>query len=242
MWLGFWAVLVVPSPTFGGERATARLTRLRRWRSLGLDVALVRLPTGGSDDPLRGYLRDPLLASAWIERAVFELRRVAGWLRESGAPSVGVLGFGWGASVASMLQTFDDRLAGAVLVAPVPRPQREAMTGLRPELAAELATAHWSEDRVCELLEPWSPLGLPPTLPGEKVLALAPSLDGRAPREDFEELRAHLDQPDWLSVRGTRARAYTLAGGAAERVENHLRRCLLGAGGRAEVPLSRFRR
>ena len=68
---------------------------------------------------------------------------------------MGVLGFGWGASVASMLQTFDDRLAGAVLVAPVPRPQREAMLGLRPELVAELASAHWSEDRVCELLEPW---------------------------------------------------------------------------------------
>lgn len=92
-----------------------------RWlhRDLGLDVVLPVLPLHGPRARGRrsgeGFLGGhPLWTNAAFGQAVWELRRLAGWLRAQGAPAVGVYGLSLGGYTAALFASVERRLACAV--------------------------------------------------------------------------------------------------------------------------------
>ncbi len=223
------ALLVLPSPRWRPDAVARYLARPSRWRSLGLDVAVMSCGTSRRDT-LRDFADRPADASAWIERTAREARAVIGWLASEGTPRVGLCGFGWGASAASWLATKLPELASLVLVAPIPEPQGVASDGL-PERPESL-----------ESFAPWMPARHDAAVSPGSAFIVAPQVDELAPPEDLRRLRDRVNPGGWVVVPGGRSRALSLAGGASERVEEHLRRTLLDAPASAEVPLSRFRR
>lgn len=91
----------------------------RLHRQLGLDVALFTLPLHGARSlgrrsgagSLDGH---PLWTNAVLGQAVWDLRRLAGFLRAEGAPAVGVFGVSFGGYVASVFASVEERLACVV--------------------------------------------------------------------------------------------------------------------------------
>jgi hypothetical protein len=239
------ALLVLSSPRWQPAALARRLARPARWRSLGLDVAVLSLATPRSDG-LTGFGEDPLLASAWLERSAFEARRLVAWLIAEGAPSVGVCGFGWGASAASLLAASAPELKSAVLVAPLPAPQRVALDAMSAARLRAWAGGRWTGGRereaLLERLRPWAPLARDSALAEAAGLLITASVDELAPPDEMAALRARWPGIVTATVSGGRSRALLLADGAASRVENHLRRTLLHAPAPTDIPLTRFRR
>ena len=96
---------------------------VRLHEHLGLDVALVTLPLHGKRAAGRrsgaGFLdAHPLATNAAFEQAVWELRRLAGWLRAQGSPALGVHGMSLGGYTAALFASIERGLACVVPLVP----------------------------------------------------------------------------------------------------------------------------
>ena len=60
----------------------------------------------------------PLVAAAALGQAVWDVRRIAGWLRAQGAPALGVHGLSLGGCVAALHASLDASLACAMPMIP----------------------------------------------------------------------------------------------------------------------------
>ena len=92
--------------------------------ALGLDVAAVVLPLHGPRSILRrsgaGFLDGhPLWTNAAFTQAIWDLRRVCGWLRAEGVPSIGVYGMSLGGYTTALFSSLEDGLACAIPMIPV---------------------------------------------------------------------------------------------------------------------------
>ncbi len=113
----------------GDPRIDLRWLRVRGWdmpevhRALDIDIAYFILPFHGARATGRrsgqGFFNQhPLLTNAAMAQAIWDLRRLIGWLRAQGAPRVGVHGISLGGYVASLLASLDDDLAVALPTIP----------------------------------------------------------------------------------------------------------------------------
>ena len=137
----------------GHPSVDARLWDVR-WlhRSLGFDVALFALPLHGPRTAGRrsgdGFLDGhPSETSAALAQSIWDLRRLAGWLQDEGAPALGVAGFGLGGFVAALFASLAPNLASVTLLAPIVSLETFAWRLLPPARRAEARAAgitdHW---------------------------------------------------------------------------------------------------
>jgi hypothetical protein len=173
-----------------------------RWlhESLGLNVAVYVMPFHGprrsgrrsGDGYLSGNFVDTLHAQA---QAVWDLRRLVGWLRRTGAPSVAVHGISLGAYTAALLAALEPRLDAVVAGIPASCFVGLARRHVPPGVAGLLARSGFPLERIEEVLRVVSPLAMPVRVPRERRFVYAGTADRLAPPEQAWDLWRHWERP-----------------------------------------------
>ncbi len=196
-----------PRPTIlclHGYRAGVHLFEELAWNArwlylkLGLDIALLTLPFHALRAP-RGRFA-PVFPSMRTGRtvegfgqAIWDARSLIRWLRERGAPHIGVAGMSLGGYTAALLSTIDANLDFVVLFIPLADLtdvafEHEALRGVKvPE---ELRDAGKNALRLVR------PLARKPLVPGERMLVVAAEADRiTATPSHAQKLAAHFNAP-----------------------------------------------
>lgn len=195
-----WVVCV---PGFRMGHPFVDLTGFRaRWlhEGLGLNVAIYVMPFHGprrtgrrsGDGYLSGNFVDTLHAQA---QAVWDLRRLVGWLRRTGAPAVSVHGISLGAYTAALLAALEPRLDAVVAGIPASCFVGLARSHVPPGIAALLARLGFPLARIEEVLRVVSPLAMPVRVPRERRFVYAGTADRLAPPEQAWDLWRHWERP-----------------------------------------------
>ena len=243
-----------PRPTlvcvhgYGGGRVAfdARLFEVLRLRErLGIDVALFVLPLHGARASGRrsgaGFIDgDPLWTNAAMGQAVWDLRRLAGWLRGQGAPVVGAMGMSLGGYTTALWASLDDRLACAVPVIPAVRFSGIVWRGFAPARARALEAAGASEQLLDEAWASHAPLRHRSAMETDRVLIVAGLADRICPPSDVRDLWNHWERPALHWFPGTHVGPIGRAG-VRTALEAHLGRTLRAPAAGDPAPLSRFR-
>lgn len=226
-----WMVCI---PGYRMGNTTVDLTGFRAgWlhEELGLNVAIPVLPfhgprrvgRRGGDGFLSGDFLDTVHAQT---QAVWDIRRLIGWLRRKGAPSVGVYGLSLGGYTAALVAALE--LGLDCVVAGIPA---SCFVGLArwnaPGLllrAAERVGFCW--DQVEELLRVVSPLAMPPRVPWQRRFLFAGVADRLAPPEQARALWVHWERPRVLWYQGSHV-SFFLEPEVREMVQDALSQCLL---------------
>jgi hypothetical protein len=190
-------------------------------RTLGFDVAAAILPLHGARSPGRrsgaGFLDGhPLFASAAVAQAVWDLRRIWGWLRAEGASEIGTIGFGLGGYIAALLASVEDGLACAVPVLPVVSLENLVWRQMPPAWRAEVRAAGLTEHVLRTAWARHSPLRMRPRVSHEARLIVGGLADRIVPPAEVEVLWEHWGRPSvhwapgshlgWIGGRAVRAR------------------------------------
>ncbi|MGI9431905.1 MAG: alpha/beta hydrolase family protein, partial [Myxococcota bacterium] len=228
-----------PKPTlvcvhgYGGGRPglDARMFEIARLRErLGIDVASFVLPLHGARAIARrsgqGFLDgDPLWTNAAMGQAVWDLRRLTGWLRGQGAPVVGAMGMSLGGYTTALWASLDDRLACAIPVIPAVRLSRIVWRGFAPERARALEAAGASESLLEQAWVTHAPLHHRSAVDPDRALVVAGLADRICPPADVRDLWEHWERPALHWFPGTHVGQVDRAG-VRGAVEAHLRRAL----------------
>ena len=211
-------------------------------RTVGVDVAQVTLPLHGVRALARrsgeGFVGGhPLWTNAALGQAVWELRRLTGWLRSQGAPAVGVLGMSLGGYTAALFASVESRLACAVPVVPVASLTDLVLRDLSDEQRLAREALGLTRAVLEDAWAPHAPLRHAPRVAPEGRLIVAGLADRICPPEQAHALWEHWDRPAIHWFPGSHL---VPLGRAAlrERLAGHLRATLRTA---STVPLSRFR-
>jgi hypothetical protein len=214
-------------------------------RRLGLDLAAVVLPFHGPRAiRLRsgvGFLdTHPLWTNAAFGQAIWELRRLAGWLRDQGAPLLGVYGISLGGYTAALFSSIESRLSCAITMVPV-----ASLTALiRRDLSEEKRLAGEALGLTEEVLEhawaPHAPLRHAPRVAKEGRLIVAGLADRICPPDQAQALFEHWERPAIHWFPGTHVLPIGRRATRA-RMEQHLRETLLTETVPDPLPLTRFR-
>jgi hypothetical protein len=213
------------------------------FRELGLDIAMVTLPLHGARASGRrsgaGFLDGhPLVTNAAFEQAIWDVRRIAGWLRSEGAPALGVYGMSLGGYTAALFASLERGLACAVPHVPAvsllgvlgaSRSPDEARARQAAGIDDALLSAAWASHE---------PLRHQPLVAPEGRLILAGVSDRICTPDQAEALWAHWEKPSIHWFEGSHLAPFGRRS-ARERLAVHLRETLQGDGAQT---LSRFRR
>ncbi len=212
---------------------------------LGLDVAAVVLPLHGPRSALRrsgaGFLDGhPLWTNAGFTQAVWDLRRLTGWLRAQGAPALGVYGMSLGGYTSALFASLEAGLACAIPMIPVASLSALVWRGMREPQRHAAEAAGLSEEAFERAWGTHAPLRMQPLVPREGRLVVAALADRIVPPEQAHALWEHWERPalhwfpgthvGWVGRRELRA-----------RIESHLRATLLPSHEAGKPALSRFR-
>lgn len=173
-----------------------------RWlhRELGLNVAIPVLPfhgprqvgRRGGDGFLTGDVLDTIHAQA---QAVWDVRRLIGWLRRAGAETIGLYGVSLGAYTSGLLASVEDDLD--CVIAGVPACDWVTLvSGHTPKSllrASERLGFPWLALR--QILRVVSPLALHSRVPRERSFVFAGTSDRLAPPEQAALLWKHWGRP-----------------------------------------------
>jgi hypothetical protein len=224
--------------------------RLRGWdlvglhRELGVDVAYVMLPFHGlrTEGPSGAGFFDahPLATAAAVAQAVWDVRRLAGWLRAQGASAVGVHGLSLGGCVAALYASLDGALAAAIPMAPAVDLAEIFWRHLPESRRREWRAAGLGAERLAEAWSLVAPLRHRPRAPHAARLLIASAADQITPPAGAIALWSHWGEPaiHWLPGAHLVWRGRV---GLSSRVRGHLRDTLLAERPPAAPPLSRFR-
>jgi pimeloyl-ACP methyl ester carboxylesterase len=169
----------------------------------GLDVALPILPLhGGRASAHRGApgfpSSDRRLTNEGFRQAIGDIRTLAAWLRERGAPHVGVMGMSLGGYIAALLATLTDTVDFVVPMIPLAsladfaREQGRLDPGQAGEEEhAAIERAHWVT----------SPLARPLKLPPRRALVIAAEHDRITPIGHARRIAAHFGA-ETMTLRG----------------------------------------
>lgn len=183
-----------PTVDFAGFRV--------RWlhKTLGLNVAIPVLPLHGprtvgrrgGDGFLTGDFLDTVHAQA---QAVWDVRRLLGWLRAQDAPALGVHGVSLGGYTTALIAALEGQLD--CVIAGIPA--ADFMRLLRahvPKLVLRAASRiGFPLERVEELLRVVSPLALRPRVPLERRFLYAGLADRLASPDHARDLWRHWGEP-----------------------------------------------
>jgi hypothetical protein len=211
-------------------------------RALGLDVVLATLPLHGARAAGRrsgaGFLDGhPLFTNAAFEQSVWDLRRIASWLRSEGAPALGVYGMSLGGYVAALFASLERGLACAVSF--VPAVCLPALLGAsRSPAQQRLRESSGAVDSL--LAEAWAshdPLRHRPLVAPEGRLIIAGASDRICAPDQAHALWEHWERPAIHWFEGSHL-AHFGRRQVKARLAVHLRETLLRT---PEIVLSRFR-
>jgi hypothetical protein len=169
-------------------------------RELGLNVAIAVLPFHGprrvgrrsGDGYLSGDFLDTLHAQT---QAIWDLRRLVGWLRREGAPAIGAYGLSLGSYTVSLLAALEPGLDCAVAGIPASCFVGLARNNVPRSLLALAERTGFPFERIEELLRVVSPLALRPLLPRERCFIYAGTADRLAPPAQALDLWEHWSRP-----------------------------------------------
>jgi hypothetical protein len=194
-------VVCVPGFRMGQPFVDATAFRVR-WlhQRLGLNVAVFTLPFHGprrvgrrsGDGYLSGNFVDTLHAQA---QAVWDLRRLVGWLRREGAPAIGVHGISLGAYTAALLAALEPDLDAVVAGIPASCFVGLARQHVPPGVATLLDRSGFPLERIEEVMRVVSPLAMPVRVPRERRFVYAGTADRLAPPEQAWNLWRHWERP-----------------------------------------------
>ncbi len=173
------------------------------YNDLGLNVLIPVLPLHGprrtgrrsGDGFLGGEVLDTLHGEA---QAVWDIRRMIGWVRDQGAPSVGVTGLSLGGYTTALLASVEPDLACVVAGIPVADLARIFWRHGPPLQLEYLAHLGIDQARVTELLTVVSPLALEPCVPFEGRLIFGGTADRLVTPDHIRDLSAHWGNPQTL--------------------------------------------
>jgi hypothetical protein len=173
-----------------------------RWlhRRLGLNVAIPVLPFHGprrvgrrsGDGYFSGDFVDTVHAQA---QALWDVRRLVGWLRDREAPGIGVYGVSLGAYTTALLAATEpdlDCVVAGVPAADFPRLVRSHVPGVVFRAAERLGFCF---ERIERLLRVVSPFALDPAVPGERCYVYAGLVDRLASPDHARDLWEHWGRP-----------------------------------------------
>ena len=169
-------------------------------RELGLNVAIAVLPFHGprrvgrrsGDGYLSGDFLDTLHAQT---QAIWDLRRLVGWLRREGAPAIGAYGLSLGSYTVSLLAALEPALDCAVAGIPASCFVGLARSNVPRGLLALAERGGFPFERIEALLRVVSPLALRPLLSRERCFIYAGTADRLAPPSQAFDLWEHWDRP-----------------------------------------------
>lgn len=212
---------------------------------LGLDVAAVVLPLHGPRSALRrsgaGFLdRHPLWTTAAFTQAIWDLRRLTGWLRAQGTPALGVYGMSLGGYTTALFASLEPGLACAIPMIPVASLSALVWRGMREPRRHAAEAAGLSEEAFERAWVTHSPLRMTPLVPREGRLVVAALADRIVPPQQAEALWEHWERPAVHWFPGTHL-AWVGRREIRSRIESHLRATLLPSREAGKPPLSRFR-
>jgi dienelactone hydrolase len=212
------------------------------FRTLGLDVVLVTLPLHGARAAGRrsgaGFLDGhPLVTNAAFEQAIWDLRRIAGWLRSEGAPAVGVYGMSLGGYTAALFASLERGLACAVPYVPAVSLPGVLGASRSPEQQRAREALGLDDALLSEAWASHDPLRHRPLVAPEGRLILAGASDRICPPDQAQALWEHWERPSIHWFEGSHL-AHFGQRGVRERLAVHLRETLFVSG---QPTLSRFR-
>lgn len=130
-------------------------------------------------------------------QAIWDLRRLIGWLRREGAPWIGVQGLSLGGYTTALLAAFEADLGFAV--AGIPAADFSSLLRNNLEDTTPELDAFWAD--AWEALKVVGPLALPPAVPRDRRFIFAGLLDRMTPPRSVRDLWLHWEKPriDWYS-------------------------------------------
>jgi hypothetical protein len=170
-------------------------------RRLGLNLLVPTLPLHGLRKAGRrsgdGFLSgDPIDTVHAEAQAMWDLRRLLGWLREDqAAAAVGVMGFSLGGYTTALLASLDDGLACAIAGIPVTDFARIYYRHLPPLHLSSAESQGLAEPELRQVLSVISPLALEPRIPRERRWIFGGVVDRLVPADQVRDLWRHWDQP-----------------------------------------------
>ena len=174
---------------------------------LGLNLVYPVLPFHGErkvgrrsgDGLLTGDILDSVHAEA---QAMWDIRRILGWVRAQGALRVGVHGVSLGGYQTALLAGLEGDLACAIAGIPLTDISR-ALWRHGPELLIRHGEhVGVQRDEVSEVLSVVSPLSLAPQVPHERRYVFGAAADRLVPADQVRDLWEHWERPRMLWYRG----------------------------------------
>jgi dienelactone hydrolase len=194
-------IVCVPGYRMGHPTVDLTAFRARQLhREFGINVAIPVLPFHGprrvfgrsGDGFLTGDFVDTLHAQA---QAVWDVRRLVGWLRRRTRRPIGVHGISLGAYTAALVASLEEGLAcviAGIPAADIPRLLRGHLPPLVTQNAKRLGFPLEKIDRLMSVV---SPLALSPRVPRERRFLYAGLADAVAPPDQAGDLWQHWERP-----------------------------------------------
>jgi dienelactone hydrolase len=167
---------------------------------LGLNLVYPVLPFHGARKVGRrsgdGFLTGDILDAVHAEaQAMWDIRRILGWVRAQGAPAVGVHGVSLGGYQTALLSGLDSDLACAIPGIPLTDISR-ALWRHGPDLLIRHGeNVGMQRDEVSEVLSVISPLALEPRVPRERRYIFGAVADRLVPPDQVRDLWDHWERP-----------------------------------------------
>jgi hypothetical protein len=169
-------------------------------KDLGLNIALFTLPVHGARAPGKINGAEFFSASALDfvhaeSQAIWDLRRLIGWIRSQGATRVGVFGISLGGYTSSLLAGIDERLDCIIAASPpadMPATNDYLASSVERRITAA-AGINRAQER--DLYRVVSPLAVTPHIPREARFMIAATADQFVPIEQARALWLHWEQP-----------------------------------------------
>jgi hypothetical protein len=169
-------------------------------RRLGLNLLLPVLPLHGrrkignrsGDGYITGDALDTIHAEA---QAMWDIRRLLGWVRGQGAPAAGALGLSLGGYNTALLASLDQELACAIPGVPLADFTRVIYRHGPPLHLRDAAQRGVEEEKMRELKRVISPLDLKPLVPRERRYIFGAVGDRLVPPDQVRDLWLHWERP-----------------------------------------------
>jgi dienelactone hydrolase len=168
--------------------------------SLGLNIAIPVLPLHGQRTVGRqsgdGFFSAQVMDTIHAEtQAMWDLRRIIGWIRSQGSDDIGVYGVSLGGYTTALLAGLEGGLACAIAGMP-PVCIRELLDKHAPaHLMRSAEDAGIDRSRTAEIMSVISPLALSPQVPHGRRYIFAGNADRVVPAEHIEALWEHWGRP-----------------------------------------------
>lgn len=171
------------------------------WLRQGFDVVAVQLPFHGERAPrtATGQTRSgAMFPSANLVRtneafgqAIWDLRGLATWLRQRGAPAIGAMGMSLGGYTTALWATLDPLAFAITLIPAVSMADLMWRHGEQSPTRRRAVQAGVTGDLLAEVFEVHAPTTRPPLLERDRLMIVAGRGDRITPPDQAERLRAH---------------------------------------------------